>query len=106
MPQRRPVCRTTILQFLNAWVQKIRALGVGELCMAPCGWIRANGTGHTVVFVVMRQAEAFFSVSVINPSGEGTEYHAQEADPAKGKVSRSCCLYGGDGGGVDRLAHF
>lgn len=78
--------------------------------MAPCGWIRADGTGHTVVFVVTRQAEAFFSVSVINPSGEGTEYHAQEADPAKGKVSMVvdflCACDGGVGGGVDCPALF
>ncbi|CAM9301669.1 unnamed protein product, partial [Ectocarpus fasciculatus] len=28
------------LMFLNGWVQKIRGLGVGELGMAPCGWVR------------------------------------------------------------------
>lgn len=55
--------------------------------MAPCGWVRPDGTGHTVAFVVMRQAAEFFSVSIINPCGEGVEYHAQEADPARGKVS-------------------
>lgn len=76
------------LQFLNGWVQKIRALGVGQLAMAPCGWVRADGTGHAVVFVVMRQTAEFFSVTIVNPCGEGTEYHAQEADPAKGKVSK------------------
>lgn len=80
------------LQFLNAWVHKVRGLGVGDLAMAPCGWIRPDGTGHVVVFVVMRQAAEVFSLSVINPCGEGSEYHAQEADPVKGKVSRELSL--------------
>lgn len=75
-------------QFLNAWVHKIRGLGVGDLAMAPCGWIRPDGTGHILVFVVMRLAAEGFSLSVINPCGEGAEYHAQEPDPAKGKVSK------------------
>ena len=54
--------------------------------MSPCGWVRHDGSGHCVVFVVMRQEAEVFSVSVVNPCGEGSEYHAQEADPAKGKV--------------------
>lgn len=64
----------------------MRALGAGEVAMAPCGWIRPDGEGHAVIFVVMRQEEEVYSVSIVNPWGEGTEYHAQEADPAKGKV--------------------
>lgn len=67
-------------------MQKVRGLGVGELGMSPCGWVRADGSGHCVVFVVMRQEPEVFSVSVVNPCGEGSEYHAQEADPARGKV--------------------
>ena len=82
---RRPF-RFTSLQFLNAWVQKIRGLGLGQVAMAPCGWIRADGSGHAVAFVVMRQAEDRFSVSIVNPCGEGAEYHAKEADPVRGKV--------------------
>ncbi|CAB1113790.1 unnamed protein product [Ectocarpus sp. CCAP 1310/34] len=74
------------LMFLNGWVQKIRGLGVGDLGMAPCGWVRADGTGHSVIFVVMRRDAEVFSVSIVNPHGEGTEYHAQEADPTRGKV--------------------
>lgn len=73
-------------QFLNEWVHRIRALAVGDLAMAPCGWIRLNGEGHVVIFVVMRQEGEFYSVSIVNPCGEGAEYHAHEADPAKGKV--------------------
>lgn len=80
------LCSISCVQFLNSWVQKIRGLGVGELVMAPCGWMRADGTGHSVVFVVMRQAADFFSVSIVNPCGEGSEYHVQEADPFGGKV--------------------
>lgn len=48
--------------------------------------MRADGSGHAVAFVVMRQSEERFSVSIINPCGEGEEYHAKEADPARGKV--------------------
>lgn len=73
-------------QFLNSWVQKIRGLGPGDVGMAPCGWVREDGSGHSVVFVVMRHEAEVFSVSIVNPCGEGSEYHAQEADPARGKV--------------------
>ena len=75
-------------------MHKIRGLGVGDLAMAPCGWLRPDGTGHTVVFVVMRQAAEVFSLSVVNPCGEGSEYHAQEADPVKGKVGAVPPAYG------------
>lgn len=78
-------------QFLNAWVQKVRGLGLGDLAMAPCGWVREDGSGHCVVLVVMRQEAEVFSVSVVNPCGEGSEYHAQEADSARGKVRWCGC---------------
>lgn len=68
-------------------MHKVRGLGVGDVGMAPCGWVRFDGTGHCVIFVVMRREAEVFSVSIVNPCGEGTEYHAQEADPARGKVS-------------------
>lgn len=48
--------------------------------------MRADGSGHAVAFVVMRQSEEIFSVSIVNPCGEGEEYHAKEADPVRGKV--------------------
>lgn len=48
--------------------------------------MRADGSGHAVAFVVMRQSEERFSVSIVNPCGEGEEYHAKEADPVRGKV--------------------
>lgn len=54
--------------------------------MAPCGWIRTDGSGHAVILVVLRREADLYSVSIINPCGEGAGYHAREADPAKGKV--------------------
>lgn len=54
--------------------------------MAPCGWIRTDGSGHAVILVVLRRETEVYSVSIINPCGEGAGYHAREADPAKGKV--------------------
>ncbi|CAN0478290.1 unnamed protein product, partial [Hapterophycus canaliculatus] len=77
-----PCCLVPLTsKFLNAWVQRIRGLGLGELGMAPCGWVRADGSGHCVVFVVMRHEAEVFSVSIVNPCGEGSENHPTEADP-------------------------
>ncbi|CAM9782323.1 unnamed protein product, partial [Discosporangium mesarthrocarpum] len=76
------------VQFLNTWVQRVRALRVGELALAPGGWVRPDGSGQAVMFVVTRVAEGEdrYTLSVVNPWGEGAEYHAKSADPAKGKV--------------------
>ncbi|CAM9241070.1 unnamed protein product, partial [Sphacelaria rigidula] len=76
----------SLSQFLNLWTHRIRELGPGELTMAPCGWIRTDGSGHAVIVVVLRREADLYSVSIINPCGEGAGYHAREADPAKGKV--------------------
>lgn len=86
---RRLYC--TFRQLLNQWVQKVRGLPKGDVLMAPCGWMRPDG-GHTVIFVVARQDDDVYSVTIVNPCGEGSEYHAKEAYPAKGQVGYCLAL--------------
>jgi hypothetical protein len=72
----------------------------GELAMAPCGWLRSDGTGNLLVLLLQKEAPGgggtpadamrtegdWFSLSVVNPCGEGVRYHALRPDPATGNV--------------------
>jgi hypothetical protein len=52
--------------------------------------MRLDGTGNSVVMVVRRDTHTddTFTLSVINPCGEGAGYHAVRADPTTGTIQQ------------------
>jgi hypothetical protein len=52
--------------------------------------MRLDGTGNSVVVIVRRDTHTddTFTLSVINPCGEGSDYHAVRADPATGTIQQ------------------
>ncbi|CAM9225977.1 unnamed protein product, partial [Phaeothamnion confervicola] len=83
-----------LLGLLTRWVPTVRALREQEMAAVPAGWVRPDGTGHLVLLVVRRDPGAAdaYSLSVVNPCGEGSEYHPCRADPVHGKVRRVAAL--------------
>jgi hypothetical protein len=87
-------------------VDRVKALGVGQVTIVPCGWARtlcevkgateAPATGstasHCLLIVVAKASEAEYSVAVCN-TGEGREMHPARVASPTGQDQGALSVY-------------
>ena len=66
------------LHWLELVIERVRNIPRGRCLLLPGGWCTKQG-GHALVYAVHRR-EHSYSLAVSN-TGDGLEYHPQEADP-------------------------
>ncbi len=76
--------------YLSRWVNCIKQLRSDEIAIGPVGWSDSDGTGQCAVVVVHRTiAKDEYTLSFVNPEGEGSEYHASSLDLKFGGTQRA-----------------
>ncbi len=76
--------------YLSRWVSCIRQLRSDEIAIGPVGWSDSDGTGQCAVVVVHRTtAKDEYTLSFVNPEGEGSEYHVSSLDLKFGGTQRA-----------------
>ncbi len=76
--------------YLSRWVNCITQLRSNEIAIGPVGWSNADGTGQCPVVVVHRTtAKDEYTLSIVNPEGEGSEYHPSSLNLKSGGTQRA-----------------
>ncbi len=77
-------------RYLSRWVSCIKRLRSNEIAIGPVGWSNSDGTGQCAVVVIHRStAKDEYTLSFVNPEGEGSEYHVCSLDLKFGGVQRA-----------------